>query len=160
MIRRPPRSTLFPYTTLFRSHVNWIYGAYIPKNATLSPLSEHQRVTLYLRQTFTTPGIYVKTGLFSIGDQISNSPPEWGGGAGGYARRVGSRYGQFVIQSSFASLGNGLLAYEPRYDRCRCSGLWPRTKHALLRNFVTYDQSEKAMRFQVASYGAAVAAGA
>src|SRR2546422_5709077 len=23
MIRRPPRSTLFPYTTLFRSHENW-----------------------------------------------------------------------------------------------------------------------------------------
>src|SRR3989337_3752785 len=23
MIRRPPRSTLFPYTTLFRSRVNW-----------------------------------------------------------------------------------------------------------------------------------------
>src|SRR2546422_4714120 len=23
MIRRPPRSTLFPYTTLFRSHVRW-----------------------------------------------------------------------------------------------------------------------------------------
>src|SRR5438552_19168824 len=23
MIRRPPRSTLFPYTTLFRSVVNW-----------------------------------------------------------------------------------------------------------------------------------------
>src|SRR2546430_10479362 len=24
MIRRPPRSTLFPYTTLFRSHAGWI----------------------------------------------------------------------------------------------------------------------------------------
>src|SRR2546430_6758304 len=23
MIRRPPRSTLFPYTTLFRSHARW-----------------------------------------------------------------------------------------------------------------------------------------
>src|SRR5438876_8522880 len=23
MIRRPPRSTLFPYTTLFRSHLGW-----------------------------------------------------------------------------------------------------------------------------------------
>src|SRR2546430_5826822 len=23
MIRRPPRSTLFPYTTLFRSHISW-----------------------------------------------------------------------------------------------------------------------------------------
>src|SRR2546429_8963308 len=26
MIRRPPRSTLFPYTTLFRSHVDDTYG--------------------------------------------------------------------------------------------------------------------------------------
>src|SRR3712207_6927441 len=24
MIRRPPRSTLFPYTTLFRSHAGWL----------------------------------------------------------------------------------------------------------------------------------------
>src|SRR3712207_8224763 len=33
MIRRPPRSTLFPYTTLFRSHLNMRFG---PK-ATLIP---------------------------------------------------------------------------------------------------------------------------
>src|SRR5260221_7924896 len=26
MIRRPPRSTLFPYTTLFRSHVNGLFA--------------------------------------------------------------------------------------------------------------------------------------
>src|SRR5260370_27903988 len=26
MIRRPPRSTLFPYTTLFRSHLNLIFA--------------------------------------------------------------------------------------------------------------------------------------
>src|SRR3712207_2585561 len=25
MIRRPPRSTLFPYTTLFRSHPDWFF---------------------------------------------------------------------------------------------------------------------------------------
>src|SRR3712207_7659053 len=29
MIRRPPRSTLFPYTTLFRSHVLIISGALV-----------------------------------------------------------------------------------------------------------------------------------
>src|SRR3712207_7072453 len=28
MIRRPPRSTLFPYTTLFRSNENGLAGAY------------------------------------------------------------------------------------------------------------------------------------
>src|SRR5258707_4152656 len=29
MIRRPPRSTLFPYTTLFRSHP--AYGSFLPR---------------------------------------------------------------------------------------------------------------------------------
>src|SRR2546425_4354638 len=30
MIRRPPRSTLFPYTTLFRSSDNWQEAAVLP----------------------------------------------------------------------------------------------------------------------------------
>src|SRR2546430_5183590 len=30
MIRRPPRSTLFPYTTLFRSHVGECQGSVAP----------------------------------------------------------------------------------------------------------------------------------
>src|SRR5256885_11805723 len=29
MIRRPPRSTLFPYTTLFRSAVGWLCGVFL-----------------------------------------------------------------------------------------------------------------------------------
>src|SRR2546427_2225248 len=29
MIRRPPRSTLFPYTTLFRSHVRQVQAAHL-----------------------------------------------------------------------------------------------------------------------------------
>src|SRR2546429_2591638 len=32
MIRRPPRSTLFPYTTLFRSG-NWSFGDYFKKES-------------------------------------------------------------------------------------------------------------------------------
>src|SRR5256885_15093613 len=34
MIRRPPRSTLFPYTTLFRSHV-WPPGTFGPASLAL-----------------------------------------------------------------------------------------------------------------------------
>src|SRR3712207_8783053 len=30
MIRRPPRSTLFPYTTLFRSLHRWLFGDALP----------------------------------------------------------------------------------------------------------------------------------
>src|SRR2546429_5249658 len=40
MIRRPPRSTLFPYTTLFRSPNNCVVGYQI--NGTLSPAATTQ----------------------------------------------------------------------------------------------------------------------
>jgi hypothetical protein len=152
------QATISPGVPTPQLNVNWLYGAYVPRDAPLDPLTGHQRLKLFLRQTFTTPGIYVKTALFSIGDQINNSPPSWGTGFGGYARRVGSRQGQFVIQNSFVALGNGILGYEPRYNRCRCSGFWRRTVHALARNFITYGRTEKTLRPQLALYGGAFAA--
>src|SRR3712207_8787335 len=33
MIRRPPRSTLFPYTTLFRSHAVIVFGGMVQERA-------------------------------------------------------------------------------------------------------------------------------
>src|SRR3712207_6856625 len=40
MIRRPPRSTLFPYTTLFRSTLPWEHGvAAITRIAAATPLT-------------------------------------------------------------------------------------------------------------------------
>src|SRR5438477_9689084 len=36
MIRQPPRSTLFPYTTLFRSHLKNIWTAPLPPETELS----------------------------------------------------------------------------------------------------------------------------
>ena len=136
-------------------NVNWIYGAYVPKDVVLEPLTIEGRWRLYLRQTYTTPGIYVKTILFTTRDQIQNSPSEWGDGIEGYAKRVGSRQAQFVIQNSLSAAGNAAAGWEPRYDRCRCDGLWPRTRHAIIRNFVTYDRTEKALRPQLFSYAAA-----
>jgi hypothetical protein len=115
---------------------------------------------LYAKQTFTSPGIYLKTALFSVGDHISDSPSEWDGKWGGFGRRVASRHGQFVIQNTLASAANGALGYEPRYDRCSCSGFWPRMGHASVRNFITYDRSETKKRPQIGLFGAALAAGA
>ena len=59
--------------------VNWIYGAYIPKDAPIVPLTGEERFKLYLRQTYTTPGIYVKTGLFAIHDQVEGNRTGVGG---------------------------------------------------------------------------------
>src|SRR3712207_7845223 len=46
MIRRPPRSTLFPYTTLFRSHDD---GARARVEALMRRLPDHYRRVLELR---------------------------------------------------------------------------------------------------------------
>jgi hypothetical protein len=133
-------------------NVNWLYGSYVPKDVPLQPLNGKMRGKLYVRQTYTTWGIYVKTFVFATRDQVHDTFPEWGDGFGGYAKRYGSRQAEFVIQNSTIALGDGLLGWEPRYDRCRCTGFWPRTGHALLRNYVTYDRTEQSFRPQIMPY--------
>jgi hypothetical protein len=139
--------------------VNWLYGAYIPKDAPLVSLTGDQRLKLFVRQSFTTPGIYVKTGFFAVHDEITNSPPQWGNGIEGFGKRVGTRQTEFLLQNSFTSLGDAALGWEPRYDRCRCNGFWPRARHAVVRNFVTYDRSEDHLRPQIMPYAASFGAG-
>jgi hypothetical protein len=133
-------------------NVNWLYGSYVPKDVPLESLDGYGRWKLYIRQTYTTPGIYVKTLLFGLHDEIRKSEPEWESGFEGFAKRLGNRQAQFIVQNSVISVGDGILRWEPRYDRCRCDGFWPRTRHALVRNFVTYDQSETALRPQLMPY--------
>ena len=140
--------------------VNWVYGAYIPKDAPIVPLTGKERFKLYLRQTYTTPGIYVKTGLFAIHDQVKETEPEWGDGISGFGKRVGSLQAGNIIQNSLTALGNAAAGFEPRYDRCRCAGAWPRIRHAVVRNFITYGGGDdKAIRPQIMSYAAAFGAG-
>jgi len=140
--------------------VNWLYGAYIPKDAPLVALNGQERFKLYIRQTYTTPGIYIKTGFFAFHDQVRDTPPAWGDGFSGFAKRVGSNQATNIIQNSFTSLGQGMVGWEPRYDRCRCEGAWPRFRHAFIRNFITYDRSEQSIRPNIMPFAAAFGAGA
>jgi hypothetical protein len=142
-----------------KPHVNWLYGAYVPKDVPLRTLNVPDRFRLYVAQTFTTPGIYAKTIVLSIGDQQTNSPSQWGDGASGFGKRIASNHVHSIIQNSFSAVGNGLLRFEPRYDVCKCSGAWPRTRHALIRNFLTYNRTEKEWRPQIPLYAAAAGTG-
>jgi hypothetical protein len=161
MGQEPPKAPEAPVTSVNTTlPVNWVYGAYIPKDAPIVPLTGEERFKLYLRQTYTTPGIYVKTALFSIHDQVDETQPDWGDGASGFAKRLGSLHAGNIIQNSLTSLGDAAVGLEPRYDRCNCDGAWPRMRHAVVRNFITYGGSdEKGIRPQIMSYAAAFAAG-
>ena len=137
----------------------WFTGVFVPKDQTITPLTSGQRREYYLEQTLATPGAYMKR-MFAAGiDQARGAPPQWDGGFRGYGERFASREGQFLSANSLAALGNAALHYEPRYDQCRCHGLWPRTRHAIVRNFLTYNQSETQLRPQWALYGGAFGGG-
>jgi hypothetical protein len=138
---------------------SWVTGVYIGKNDERIPLTSDERRQFYLKQTFTTPGAYLKR-MFSAGfDQVRGVPYQWDDGWTGYAERFASREGQFIASNSLASLGNAALKYEPRYDRCRCDRFWPRVRHAVMRNFLTYNETETEMRPQLALYAGAFGGG-
>lgn len=137
----------------------WLTGVYVEKGRPMVPLTVEQRREIYLQQTLASPGAYLKR-MFAAGiDQWRESPPEWNEHWSGYGDRFASREGQFIVANSLAALGNAKLKYEPRYDRCQCSGFWPRTRHAIVRNFLTYNQSEQELRPQWALYGGAFSGG-
>jgi hypothetical protein len=137
----------------------WIAGEYMGRNRTLVSPTREQRKEIYLRQTLTTPEAYMKR-MFAAGfDQVRGTPSQWDDGWGGYAERFASREGQFITANTLAALGNAKLGYEVRYDQCKCQGLWRRTRHAFIRNLVTYDRSEKHLRPQWALYGGAFGGG-
>lgn len=138
---------------------SWFTGVFVEKGGAMTPLTAIQRRELYLQQTLTTPGAYMKR-MFGAGiDQARGVPSDWGGGFGGYGMRFASREGQFISANSLAALGNAALRYEPRYDQCQCTGFWPRTKHAIMRNFLTYNASERELRPQWALYGGSFGGG-
>jgi len=138
---------------------NWFTGVFVPNDRSLTPLTGAQRRELYLEQTLATPGAYTKRMFVALIDQARGAPREWDGGIRGYGERFASREGQFIADNSLAALANAALKYEPRYDACRCSGFWRRTRHAVVRNFLTYDQSERQLRPQWGSYAGAFGGG-
>jgi hypothetical protein len=137
----------------------WITGIYIGKDRARVPLTTEERRQVYFQQTLATPGAYLKR-MFAAGiDQARGAPSQWDDGWGGYAERWASREGQFITANSLAALGNAKLGYEVRYDQCRCSGFWPRLRHAVVRNFVTYGRDEETLHPQWALYGGALGGG-
>jgi hypothetical protein len=60
------------------------------------------------------------------------TPPEWGGGAAGYARRFASDYGIAITTTSARYAAAALLREDTLYYPCSCRRFLPRLEHALL----------------------------
>src|ERR1035438_867133 len=74
MMRRPPRSTLFPYTTLFRSAIARIYGSGVTVSNVISG-SPADEAGLKIGDTITSvDGKDVKSGDDLVADIASRKP--------------------------------------------------------------------------------------
>ena len=64
--------------------------------------------------------------------QIGNEPQEWGPGAEGYGKRIGSNFAIAVIATSTRYGLAEALREDTLYYRCQCSGFFPRLRHAMV----------------------------
>jgi hypothetical protein len=85
------------------------------RNRNALPLSPSQKFRLFFKSS-TDPWPFLLAGVVSGIGQINNSPPEWGQGLKGYAKRFGGDYADAFIGNFF---GNAVLPVmlkeDPRY---------------------------------------------
>ena len=104
-------------------------------------LSGDERWRLYLQRSFTSPGSYFSIAMPALMDHLDNDPREWGSDRAGLGRRLAHSAGMQLSSEAIYAASAAALGYEPRYVRCGCSGVWARTGHALLWNFLTLDRN-------------------
>lgn len=67
--------------------------------------------------------------------QAYGTPPEWGGGAQGYAKRFASDYGIAITTTSARYAFAEVLREDTLYYPCTCTRFVPRLEHALISTF-------------------------
>jgi hypothetical protein len=152
-----PFAMNFRWTLLLLSIVAVLAGLSVTARSQSISYSEHSDGTAattvsdlpdmtYVRPTHRTKasnylfdayGPYPIVGAASAAgiNQMSNAPLEWGQGAGGYSKRFGS---DFAIAAVATTTRFGLaeaFKEDTLYYRCECSGVWPRTAHAVTSTF-------------------------
>lgn len=82
-------------------------------------------------------------------NQADNAPPEWGGGAEAYGKRVGSNYGINIISTTTRYGLSQVLHQDTLYYRCQCKGFFPRLGHALVSTLAARHGEEGHYTFSV-----------
>src|SRR5262245_21545577 len=104
--------------------------------ATPATRGSHPYRSKYVRDTFGRRSA-LETGAGAAINHARNSPHEWGGGMGGFGKRLGSAFGQHVIKNTIqfgvTSARHEVVGYQPSNKR----GFGPRLQHALVSTVVT-----------------------
>ena len=91
----------------------------------------------YLKRTFSASAVG-KAGLGAAITQGTNTPGEWGQGASGFAKRLGSAFGKHLVQRGIQYPVAKAFHEEFGYQRSDKTGFGPRLKHALFATVITH----------------------
>ncbi len=129
----------------------------LPETLTFS-----DRLKLY-EHSFISPESIVGPLFGAAIAQAEGSPHEWGGGLEGYGRRFASSYGRSVIGRTIAFGVSSVDGEDTRYHPSPETGVWRRTRHAVLATFISTNSNGGSMpaysRF-AGAYGAGFIANA
>jgi hypothetical protein len=89
----------------------------------------------FLENAFS-PGTMAKFSLGTLYDQATVEVPTWGSGRNGLWKRAELRMGGLLVRTAAEYGVARLRETDPGYTRCRCKGFGPRSKHAILAEFV------------------------
>lgn len=133
-------------------------GTVNPPAVSYQPMTAEERIEFFVEGSLASPQALFRSALAGSFAHLNDTPPEWGQGADGYGRRYASTFGTLLIRDGVESAGAALLKQDPRYERCRCSGFFPRFGHAVAARFITRNNKGK-KRFAFARVGGQFAAG-
>jgi hypothetical protein len=107
-------------------------------------------VNNYLFDAFG-PYPLVSTAFIAGLDQGTNTPPEWGQGFAGYAKRYGSDFGISLVGTSMRYGLAAVLREDTSYYRCDCRGVAPRMRYAVMSTLMARRGSDGHHVFSVPS---------
>jgi len=122
-----------------RLAVNPITGLTVSPASNFTPLTADERWKLYWKQNFFSVGAFFRPVFFALVlDQTTNSPSEWGGGFGGFGRRIASRTASNIVQGTIRAPLAAVLHEDVRYISDQRGGK-RRVLHAIEYSFLTYN---------------------
>lgn len=125
------------------SQADFVMGTRVPRHLTWKTPTAEERWRVFWRGVAWGPGAFVRASTSAAAQQYSNTPADYGQGAGGYGKRFANNFATFTLQDAASNSLAAWAGYEVRYIQCKCSGFFPRLGHAMLFNLVTYDRNGK-----------------
>lgn len=97
-------------------------------------LDDQALLRKYVWSTLGLPGALHAT-FASAFEWWRGAPREWGSGGDAYPKRWASEFAEAAIGNTTKYAVARALHHDPSFTRCRCSGLGPRLRHAIVSPF-------------------------